>query len=240
MKTIFAASLLLTVACLATAAYGQSSSLYIRQQPPPAQGPMMNSAQNQSNAPLSPAIAANSYIAVQIPEPRQYAKQDLVTIIIRESFKTDLKASLDTEKEMKLEGEITDLIDLDKLLELVVEPDPFSQGNPKVGADMSNEFGGEGNYSRSESMTGRLTARIADVKPNGTLVLEAKQTIVHDKEELVVTITGICRAADITIDNTVLSTELYDLHLNKQHSGELKKTTKKGFITNFFEAVFNF
>jgi len=223
----------------ATTAPAQSSSLYIRQDPV-ATAPQLISPQAPGTGALSPAIAAHSYLAVQVPEPRQYTKNDLVTIIIRESFKTDLRSSLETEKEMKLEGEISDLIDLDKLLELVVEPDPFSQGNPKVGVDMSNEFEGDGNYSRSESTTGRITARIADVKPNGTIILEAKQTTVHDKEEIIIILTGTCRAADITIDNTVLSTELYDLHMNKQHSGELKKTTKKGFITNFFEAVFNF
>ncbi len=222
----------------ASTAPAQSSSLYVRQEPV-ATTPQTRF-QAAGTGVLSRAIAEQSYIAVQIPEPRQYIKNDLVTIIIRESFKTDLKASLDTEKEMKFDGEITDIVDLEKLLELIVQPDPLSSGNPKVGVGMSNEFEGDGNYSRSESMTGRITARIADVKPNGTLILEAKQTIVHDKEELVVILTGTCRAADITVDNTVLSTELYDLHMNKQHSGELKKTTKKGFLTNFFEAVFNF
>jgi len=234
--TVLIVSVFVSVSAVTVSA--QSSSLYVREDPV-ATVPN-DPIQSRGMGALSQAIASQSYIAVQIPEPRQYAKNDLVTIIIRESFKTDLKASLDTEKEMKVEGEISDLIDLDKLLELVVEPDTFSQGNPKVGVDMSNEFEGDGNYSRSESMTGRLTARIADVKPNGTLILEAKQTIVHDKEELVIILTGTCRAADITVDNTVLSTELYDLHMNKQHSGELKKTTKKGFLTNFFEAVFNF
>ncbi len=185
-------------------------------------------------------IASNSFLAVQIPEPRQYAENDLVTIVIRESFKTDLKASLETEKDLKLEGEITDFIDLDKLLSLIVQPDDFAEGKPKVGVDLTNEWEGEGDYSRSESMTGRLTARVADVKPNGTLVIEAKQTIIHDREELAIVLTGTCRAADITIDNTVLSTELYDLHLNKQHKGELKKSTRKGFLTKFFEALFDF
>ncbi len=232
---LFAATLLL--AAPSTGLLAQSSSLYLRQEP---SASSQTQAHVQNNGALSRAIVANSFIAVQIPEPRQYAKNDLVTIIIRESFKTDLKASLETEKEMKLEGEIADLIDLDKLLELIVQPDNFAEGNPKVGVDMSNEFEGEGDYSRSESMTGRLTARIADVKPNGTLILEAKQTIIHDKEELAVIVTGTCRAADITLDNTVLSTELYDLHLNKQHKGELKKSTRKGFLTNFFEAIFNF
>jgi flagellar L-ring protein precursor FlgH len=221
------------VAGVVVSACGQTSSLYLLEDQPPM-------VRGVDDSPLSPAVAANSYFAVQIPEPRQFAKNDLITVIIRESFKTDLKASLETEKEMKIEGELTDIIDVDKLLELVVRPYEFPGENPKVGLDMSNEWEGDGDYSRSESMTGRMTARVADVKPNGTLVLEARQTMIHDKEELAIVLTGTCRAADITIDNTVLSTELYDLHLDKQHKGELKKTTRKGFITNIFDALFGF
>ncbi len=220
----------LSLGSVATAV-GQSSSLYLIEEQP-----SVPTYADQS--PLSPAISANSFIAVDIPEPREYAENDLVTVIIRESFKTDLKASLETEKEMKIDGEVTDFIDIDKLLELTVRPYDFPGGNPGVGAEFGSEWEGEGDYSRSESMTGRMTARIADVKPNGTIVLEAKQTMIHDKEELTIVLSGTCRAADITVDNTVLSTELYDLHLDKQHKGELKKSTKKGFITGFFDALF--
>ena len=237
MRTGFSIVLLLFVLAASASvelALGQSSSLYLRQEPT---APASTGADPGT---ISPAIAANSFIAVRIPEPRQFAENDLVTVIIRESFKTTLKASLDTEKELKLEGEITDFIDLDKLLNLIVQPDGFAEGKPKVGVDLSNEWEGDGQYTRSESTTGRMTARVADVKPNGTLVLEARQTIVHDKEEMMVVLTGTCRAADITIDNTVLSTELYDLHLSKQHRGELRKATRKGFLTQFFDALFSF
>jgi len=219
------------VVCCVSVAAGQSSSLYLRQEA---------SASNREGSSLSPAIAANSFTAVSIPEPRSYSENDLVTVIIRESFKTDLKASLDTDKELKVESEVTDFIDLDKLLQLVVQQDDFAEGKPKIGLDMSNEWNGAGKYSRSETMTGRMTARIADVKPNGTLVIEAKQTVMHDHEELAIVLTGTCRAADITVDNTVLSTELYDLHLNKQNKGELKKSTRKGLITKFVEGLFSF
>jgi len=191
-------------------------------------------------SPLSPVIAANSFYAVQVPEPRQYAENDLITVIIRESFKTDLKASLETEKDMSIDGEVTNFIDIDKLLDLAVRPYDFPGGNPGVGAQFGKEWEGEGDYSRSESMSGRMTARVADVKPNGTLVLEARQSMIHDREELTIVLTGTCRAQDITIDNTVLSTELYDLNLDKQHKGELKKTTKKGFITKFIDTIFGF
>ncbi len=210
---------------------GQSSSLYLPPEQPSAPRSM-------DDSPLSPAIAASSFIAVQIPEPRQFAENDLITVIIRESFKTDLRASLETAKDLKLEGEVSEFIDLDKLMQLMVRPYGFPGGKPKVGVDLTNEWEGDGDYSREESMTGRMTARVADVKPNGTLVLEARQTMIHDKEELTIVLTGTCRAADVTIDNTVLSTELYDLHLDKQHKGELRKSTKKGLLTQFFDALF--
>jgi len=213
---------------------GQSSSLYLRQEPTATAG-------GGAESILSPTIAANSFTAVRIPDPRSYSENDLVTVIIRESFKTDLKASLETDKALTVESEVTDFVDLKKLLELVVQQDDLNGGvNPKIGVDASNEFDGSGKYSRSESMTGRMTARIADVKPNGTIVIEAKQTIMNDREELTIVLTGTCRAADITVDNTVLSTELYDLHLDKQHKGELKQSTRKGFITKFIEGLFSF
>ncbi len=230
--TSLTALLIITIAS-ATVASGQSSSLYLDQEQAVAPFP-------DDGGMLSPAIAAVSFYAVQIPEPRLYAENDLITIIIRESFRTDLEASLETEKDMKIDGEVSDFIDMDKLLELVLQPYDFPNGKPKVGVDMSKEWEGEGDYSRSESMVGRMTARVADVKPNGTIVLEAHQTMINDKEEVTIVLTGTCRADDITIDNTVLSTELYDLHLNKQHKGELKKTTKKGFITKFLDTLFAF
>ncbi len=228
-----AAGLALMVGSVAGAA-GPSSSLYVAQEQPAYRAP------GEEPSTLSPAIAQNSFYAVQVPEPRQFAQNDLVTVIIRESFKTDLKASLETKKDTKVDGEITDFIDVNKLLEAIVEPNTFSNGNPAVGVNFSKDWNGDGDYSREESMTGRMTARVADVKPNGTLVLEARQTMINDKEEVAVVLTGTCRAADVTIDNTVLSTELYDLHLDKQHKGSLKETTRKGLITKIFDALFAF
>jgi flagellar L-ring protein precursor FlgH len=103
-----------------------------------------------------------------------------------------------------------------------------------------NEFEGEGDYSRSESMSGRITARIIDVKPNGTLVLEARKQVASDDESFEIVVTGTCRAEDITADNTVLSTELYDLQLSKQHDGELRSATDKGVFTKLLDFLFNF
>jgi flagellar L-ring protein FlgH len=214
----------------------QSSSLYLRQEPTaPAAG-----AQAPEQGALSYAITANSFTAVSVPEPRQFAENDLVTVIIRESFKTDLRSILKAEKDIELTAEIADMPALDQLLGLRVVPETFSNGNPKLGLTATNDLDGKGRYQRTDSMVGRMTARIVDVKPNGTLVLEARQSVTNDEEVQAIVLTGTCRAADITIDNTVLSTELFDLRLDKQQKGELKKAIRKGFLTKVLETIFNF
>ena len=190
---------------------------------------------------LSKPIARASLISVQLPEPRKFAIHDLVTIIVSERSENKSDTKLDVSKESTIEGEIKDIpnLELKKLLDLTLQasnnPNP-----PKVGIELCNEFSADGKYSRKDTMTARITARIIDIKPNGNMVLEARKYIRSDKESLSMTITGTCRPDDVTSDNTLLSTQLSDLRVAKEHDGELKKTTKKGIITKLFETIFNF
>ena len=241
--------------CLpAAGAAGQSSSLYVkgagsaqtasdgaRSTEAPSRG---QTATGDREAPhrLNAAIAERSFTAVSVPEPRQFAVNDLVTIIIRESSETDFQASLETEKSSERSGEIAEFprLTLSDLVDAQIRPNQFQNGTPQLDVSLEREFEGEGDYTRSESMSGRITARVIDVKPNGTLVLEARKFVESDKESFEVVVTGTCRAEDITADNTVLSTELYDLHLSKQHEGNLRESTKKGLITQVFDLLFNF
>lgn len=226
---------------VASSAMAQSSSLYMQTQDTQA------ATVNQAYVParqhrLNDAVAQSSYSAVQLPEPRRFAVHDLVTIIIRESTQTDFQANIETEKSSKFDGSISDFprLNLRDLLDLQLRPSDMDEGPVKLGVDYSSEFEGEGDYSRRESVTGRITSRVIDVKPNGTLVLEARKFIQTDDETLDLVVTGQCRVEDVSIDNTILSTQLYDLRLNKQHTGELRKSTRKGIFTKVLEAVFNF
>jgi hypothetical protein len=101
-------------------------------------------------------------------------------------------------------------------------------------------FEGEGEYRRTDTFSGRIQSRVIDVKPNGTLVLEARKYIQNDDETLEMVLTGLCRAEDVTAANTILSTQLYDLRLVKEHTGELRRSTRKGILTRVFETIFNF
>ena len=239
----------LTALCLAAPlltaplASGQSSSLYVEEQAD-ARLQRYHTPDDRNPSPLFQNLAHRGLAVVQQPEPRTFAIHDLVTIVIRESIRTDMDAKLDTSKEGSVNGKVNQFpsISLGELFREglgVVGPDP-NGGGAQLDLEAKRDFKGDGKYSRSESMTTRVTARIIDVKPNGTLVLEARKNIKQDKEELTLVVTGTCRSEDITYDNTVLSTQLYDLRLNKQHKGELRGATRKGILTKVFEVLFDF
>lgn len=235
-------SLTLAVSLCAIAhADAQTSSLYVRESSEPAPQrtvPVRNGVPDR----LSPAIAAVSFAAAPLPEPRVFAVNDLVTIIVRDSTENDSRAELETEKETTIEGEISDFpnLTLKDLLNFQLKPSKFSDGKPRVGVEMSKEFEGDGRYNRRDTFTTRITARIIDVKPNGVLVLEARKHVRTDKEELSMIITGACRGDDVASDNTVLSTALADLRIAKEHKGELRNATKKGVLTQVLEGLFAF
>jgi len=234
---------LLLALLFAAAASAQSSSLFLDVEPAapmhaPGSPGRFSPARERA---LPPTVAAFSFTAVAPPRPRYFAVNDLVTIIVRQSTTARIASSLDTEKKSEFKGQISDFpnFDLAKLLQFQLQASK-NQNPPKVGINFDNKFEGEGDYETRNDITMRITARVIDVKPNGTLVLEARSLEQSDDEVLDVVITGTCRAEDIGIDNTVLSTQLYGLNLVKKHDGELRKTTKKGVLTKLFDFLFAF
>lgn len=225
----------------AAAAIAQSSSLYVQPVAPPA-APAAATAPRGEPV-ISPIIAASSLAAIRAPEPRFFRLHDLVTIIVRESTQADAEATLDTEKDAKFDGEATAFPNLSpaELLKLSLEPASFSKkGHPELGVNYNHKYEGDGTYSREDTLTARLTAEVVDIKPNGNLVLEGRKFLKNDKETLTLTLTGTCRPGDVSVDNTVLSTQLFDLRVTAAHTGELRKATKKGWITRALETIFNF
>lgn len=220
------------------AAVAQSSSLYLEGRPDEPPQPQVVRGQPSS---LNPHVAQAGLVSVGMPEPRQFAIHDLVTIIVLESTSANSSSTLETEKSSELEGEVSDFPNLSLRDILNFQLRGSENANPpRVGVEMDKNFEGEGTYSRSDTFTARLTAEVIDVKPNGTLVLAARKFIQADEETLEIFVTGTCRAEDVTVNNTISSEKLFDLHLVKRHDGELREVTDKGIFTKILEGLFAF
>jgi flagellar L-ring protein precursor FlgH len=183
--------------------------------------------------PARAKLASVSYFAVPEPEARTIKKHDLVTIIVREESAFSSEGTTDLKKSADLDAKIEQFIKLN-LKELTLE-NAFGSTSPEIKMNASRNFKGEATVDRTDSLIFRITAEVIDVKPNGTLIMQAKQRIKTDDEEQTFTFSGTGRVEDVTADNTILSTQLFDKDLTKSHTGAVRDTTKRGWLTKLLD-----
>jgi len=175
-----------------------------------------------------------SFFDVPAPEPRVMKKHDLVTIIVREESEFRSEGTTDLKREADLDVKIEQFIKL-ALGEGLGQA--VGQTTPEIKMSGERTFKGEGSIDRSDRFVTRITAEVVDVKPNGTLILQARSRIKTDDEESLLVLAGTCRAEDVTADNSVLSTQLFDKELTKSHKGAVRDSTKRGWFTKLLDVL---
>lgn len=183
--------------------------------------------------------AQASMLFLDPPAPRTFLAHDLVTIIVDENSKQTSSQSLDTKKDSTAGLTVGALIDPWELLEMRLRQGGLSD-QTLLDATLQNKFKGEGDYARSDNFNAKITAEIIEVKPNGTLVLQATKVITKDEEVQTLVLAGVARQEDITDRNTILSTQMANLSITVENEGEVRNAAKKGLLTRVMDAVFNF
>jgi flagellar L-ring protein precursor FlgH len=182
-----------------------------------------------------------SLFAVATAEPRLFMEHDLVQIIVREVSQASRGQEVDLEKDWELNAQVNawPSSNFADLLQLIIRQG--AGGNvPRVNIEAEKDFNGEGDYIRKDNLTDRLTAEVIEVLPNGNLVLQSCTTIQTDQETSTMKVTGICRPDDVTPANTLLSSQIFNLKIERLNSGELKKVSEKGIIAQVLDTVFAF
>ena len=185
------------------------------------------------------ALEDVSLIYIEEPEVKQYKEHDIVTIIIDEVSSQTSSQTLKTKKESDASATVNTLVDVLQLLELRLKDEAIGDLD-LVDFGAEREFKGKGDYDRSDKFSARIAAEILEVKPNGTLVLQATKRITKDQEEQILVLAGVARSEDITAQNTILSSQLANLSLAIENEGAVKKAAEKGFLTKFFDTLFAF
>lgn len=197
-------------------------------------GSLLKATLNATPDPGQAKLSKVSFFAVPTPEPRTLKKHDLVTIIVREQSQFNSKGKTDLKKEASLDARIDEFIKFD------VSNVSFNNNvgtAPQIKVSGERDYKGEGTVDRQDSLTMRIQAEVIDVKPNGTLVLQARKRIKTDEEEQAIVLSGICRAEDVLADNTVLSTQLFDMDVAKTHKGAVRDSTKRGWLPKLLDVI---
>jgi flagellar L-ring protein precursor FlgH len=184
-------------------------------------------------------LRGTSLLYIEPPKPTEFAVHDLVTIIVEETTRSEASQTLETNKTYDINAAMEQFPSLRHLLELQVQ-NGDSQREANLGVNFDSDFKGEGDYERTDRFVARITAEVIDVKPNGTVVVEARKRIDKDGEIQTIILSGTCRREDVTTQNTVLSSQLADLTVSMKTEGQVTKAGKKGIIPRALEGLFNF
>ncbi|MBN2582951.1 MAG: flagellar basal body L-ring protein FlgH [Planctomycetes bacterium] len=189
----------------------------------------------------APTVSGVSLIAVAKPETRKFNVHDIITIIVREESSSKTSADSAADKKASIKTELKEWIQFKKerggeSRKLLADPGVAAQ-TPTIDASGQTKYEGEGEVNRKDSFLTKISAMVVDVKPNGTLVIEAKRFIQMDDEKINMTLTGMVRPDDVSVDNTVNSTSVADLVVTKKTEGIARDAAKHGWLIRLIEAI---
>jgi flagellar L-ring protein FlgH len=168
---------------------------------------------------------------------------DILTIRLAES--TNAQKQADTAVTRSSDSSIDNptilgsspLFDLPGVLPLAGTEDNTLASN--LGAE--HDFAGAADTQLSNSLRGDLTVTIADVLPNGNLVVRGEKRLNLNQGNEYVKISGIVRPIDIATDNSVPSTKVADATIIYNGDGATADSNRVGWLQRFFtSAVFPF
>ncbi len=178
-----------------------------------------------------------SFMAVQSEQPRKYKKNDIITVVISEASDSTTNGKGTNNKTQAFDMALQQFVQLAvgqlglPNIESVATPNKL----PEVKFQYNNNTSTDASQERQDTVSARISATIIDVKPNGTMEIEAVKQIKIDKEEQSFKLSGICRVEDVASDNTILSTQLANLTFSKQTQGQVKDNDKRGWLNGFID-----
>jgi len=102
---------------------------------------------------------------------------------------------------------------------------------PAYSWQVNQSFSGDGKMSSSDDFKATVSARVVDVLPNETLLVEGKRTIRLQKETVNVVLSGLVRPRDIDSRNRVMSSRLADATIRYESDGPLTREQERGLFT---------
>lgn len=180
-----------------------------------------------------------SLTAVVPPPPRSFKVHDLVTIIVEETSRQQADQTGKSEKTYSIDADVNSILDPMELLELRLRSSSIDDLE-LLRAAARRKFDGKGTYTRNDTFQMKIQAEIIDVKPNGTVTIEARKYVDKNGETMSTVLSGVARISDITQNNSILSSQIADLTLVTKSTGEVDKSAKKGVIARVLETIFAF
>ena len=148
---------------------------------------------------------------------------DILTIVINESTtQTATKARTNSKSGSISVGTGTGIFD-------------FIRAFSASGGD---SFQADGSATDTNRFSGQITVTVVEVLPNDNMIVEGVQSIWQNRDEHKITLRGIIRRDDVTMNNTVPSSRVADASIKFDGKGPLNAKQRQGILTQLFNFLF--
>jgi flagellar L-ring protein precursor FlgH len=164
-------------------------------------------------------------------DPRASHVGDVITVNVSVADAAKISNSTARSRTNSEDANLTNFFGLETVLPKGMDPANLI----KMGSDNSNV--GAGTVNRSESINLTLAALVAQVLPNGNLVIDGHQQVRVNGELRDLHVAGIVRTEDITSDNTVDLAQIAEARISYGGKGVVSDVQTPRYGSQFLDAV---
>jgi flagellar L-ring protein precursor FlgH len=161
---------------------------------------------------------------------------DIITVIVRETLDASTSAGTNTKKESDVKANAAAAANPFLVAE---QPDGNNILNPgelpNWDIQSENETKNTGDTRRRNTLTTSITCTVVEVLPNGNLKISGDKQVTVNRDDSMVTVSGIIRSKDITAQNTIQSTQVADASVLVKGKGPLWNNQRRGLVTRVLD-----
>ena len=115
---------------------------------------------------------------------------------------------------------------------------PLNLNALTLNGSSTSSFNGQGNTTQTNALNGTVTVTIAEVRPNGTVLVRGEKQMLFSQGTEWIQFSGIVRIADINADtDSVLSTQVANAHMEYSGNGSIQRSAREGWLLKFFNTI---
>ena len=167
-------------------------------------------------------------------DPRASKVGDVITVDVSVADAAKLSNTTSRSRTNSENASMDNLFGLESVMPSALNPSSLV----KMGSDNSNV--GAGAVQRSESINMTLAALVAQVLPNGNLVIDGHQQVRVNGELRDLRVAGIVRREDITQDNTVNLSQIAEARVAYGGAGTMSDVQQPRYGSQLFDILMPF
>jgi len=164
-------------------------------------------------------------------DPRAMHVGDVITVNVSVADTAKMQNTTSRSRTNSDNANLTNFFGLEKVVTPAFDPTSVV----KMGSDNSNV--GAGSIQRAESINMTLAALVAQVLPNGNLVIDGHQQVRVNNEMRDMRLSGIVRREDITQDNTVNLSQIAEARVIYGGQGTMSDVQQPRYGSQLFDII---